>query len=272
MATLGRASVLASSLSLVLTALLTALLTAPVASAAPASPGATTVSARCIGGPGRLVLAVDEQAPGVWHVDVTGRRLADDSRWRVTLGMESEEDEQTESFRRRAVDGTWTYSTEMTGPVDGYVDFFVEAHGSDPAAAGDGTSCVVVNNPHDPTFGAGFCAGGFDLMQLHRREDGTTVLRYGILFVARNTTWTLDLTVDDGPDDVRSMTFDDVTNKRGRLWTRVELTGLKHPTFGVQAVSERGGRCSLYIDPAELETGGSSSTTAPGPLLRQHLR
>lgn len=265
MATLGRTF----SVAVLSSVLLMASPFATVATAADTSPHATRVTAPCRGGPGVIALSVEPRPEGGYHVEVAGRRMGEDTTWRVHLGMESEDgDEVNETYRPVAEDGSWTVETDM-GEGDGRAFFFLDARRTDGESRRD-TVCVVGNSPSRPTAGFGLCARGFDLLRLRELEDGVVVLRYGHYFTVRNTDWRLSLTVKDGPQDVRRFTFHDSTNRRGMLHTKMELTGLKDPMFGMRAVSERGATCWIKLDPSQLGPAQGGSSAAPRSLLREH--
>ena len=239
--------------------------------AAPAAPaGATQVTGPCWGGPGNASLSVAPNPDGSHHIEVAGRRMAEDSSWRVEMVLEDDAGEDVTVLGAQAEDGRWRVSTDTRVAEGSWASFYAAVERTDQD--GGDSLCLLVTEPGQPAFGAAFCGRGFNVLTTRRRDDGSAVLRYR-LYGARNMGWRLTVKATDGPDDVRSMTFDDTADDRGRMATRVELTGLDAPRYSIRAVSDRGAVCWLRLDPSDVASdGGGSSPLSARELLRRARR
>ena len=256
------------SSTLVLAALLSsAFVGVPHADAAPASdPTATTVAGLCQGGPGRMSITVSPTTDGAFEVEVTARRLADGSRWRGVVEAEYDERNGGESqpFRRRAVDGTWTVTTELPGPrnSDAQALFFVGAK-----ERGERHQCFVLLSPDSPTGGYTTCRGAdrFSVITANERKDGSTVVRSLVAGVRAQARWHLRL-VATGDTGQLVTEFDAYAGDRGLVRSKVVLEGVDDARFRLTATGQAGGRCDTRLNPAELLVG-RPAPDGPRPSL-----
>lgn len=244
----------------------------PVAGAgaqAPVDPAATRVVGECKPGTGRIAVTVVPTAPSTYQVTVEATGLIEDSRWRAELSAlgGGSSDEVNESFRRRATQGSWTFTTDIAF-AEGNGTLFAVVARSSQEGVGD-IVCTVDNGADgERTFGITVCAQGSHILLLRRPDDGTLAIRHLLFFGAPHTRWRLRLDVQ-GAEGRQSVTYHDVTNKRGVLRSRVELTGaFEDPVSTIRAESERGARCRLRINPGPLTAAPAGDALSPRELAR----
>jgi hypothetical protein len=228
----------------------------PAHAEAPAEdPRATSVTGACFGGPGRLSLTVHPPAAagGTYQVDVTARRLVDGSRWVIGVAQETNDAGGAEKdFRRVADGGGWTVTAEFPSPAAGdQTVFYVSAyeHGA------RGHICYVLNSPASPVGGLSRCNNlGREVVMLARElDDDSTLIRSILLDVAPNSRWHLELAAT-GAASRQVVEFDDRAGKRGYVWSRVVIEGVKDPRLRLVATNQKGGRCFLRLNPANVTT------------------
>ena len=230
--------------------------------------GPASVVTRCIGGPGRLTVAVGTpNQDGDYPVTVSGSRMAEGSTWKVRV--EWEEDRQQQRFRRTAVDGSWSVSTVMEAsryrPV-----FNAEAYGS---VGGDiRLSCYnLVLVGQQVAGGLGGCDNGLIALLAKQRDDGSTVVRPFVLGGGSHQRWNLELRVA-AAGSRQTVSFQDSSNRWSELASRVRFEGLgADPRFQLRVSNSRGVRCWLRLVPGSHLTAMSTSSPA-GPSVPRLLR
>jgi hypothetical protein len=228
----------------------------PAHAEAPAEdPRATAVTGACFGGPGRLSLTVHPPAAagGRYQVDVTARRLVDGSRWVIGLAQEANDEGGAEKdFRRVAEGGGWTVAAEFPSPAaSGEVVFYVSAYEHGARRHG----CYVLNSPASPVGGLSLCNNPRRgvVMLARERDDGSTLIRSILFNVGPDSRWHLELTAT-GAASRQVVEFDDRAGKRGYVWSRVVIEGVKDPRLRLVATNQKGGRCFLRLNPANVTT------------------
>lgn len=231
-------------------------------------PGATKVVGKCKPGKGKIALTVLPLGAGSYEVTVKASRLPEDSRWRGDLIAFSDNGgEASQTFRRRAAEGTWSITRKLTfEDAPGQAVFFVEARGS--GDEGGDVACFVGGTSGQPAVvGFTLCAKGFTSLLLRRRDDGTLVVKHRIDRGARDARWRLNLTVDSA-EDSQSVTFDALSNRRGVVKSQVEFTAVpEDPVFTMRATGEHGARCRIRINPGPLTAAVTGQSGSPRQLL-----
>lgn len=224
---------------------------------AAADPLATTVSGACFGGPGRLALTVTPPAvaDGRYQVHVIARGLDDGSRWAV--GLVEEATEARKEFRRVAVQGTWTVTTQFRSPGDGDGDevlFTVFAH----ERGAKSHACDVLNSPASPIGGLSACnkaAGdGFIILLARELDDGSVRVR-SLIFtdLRRKSPWHLTLKAT-GATSRQVVEFNDRAGGLDVVRSRVVLTGVDDPRLRMVATSQNGASCLIGVNPPNVTT------------------
>src|SRR4051812_46559536 len=123
-----RVVALAVASLLALTSLPAAVSGADAASTA-TPPDATRAVARCAHGPGRISVTVLPRGHGSFRVTVLARGLRDDdSQWRTDVLAFARNGAQVETtFRRRPVDRSWSFTTDVVLTEAGAATFLVDA-------------------------------------------------------------------------------------------------------------------------------------------------
>lgn len=215
---------------------------------------ATKVVGGCKPGTGKIEMTVLPTAENTYQVTVKASRLLEDSRWRaefVALSADPEE-EVGQTFRPRAVEGSWSFTTEVTFEEGGRrAQFSVDARTS-----GDDIGdiiCLLDASPARPVAaGSSLCAKGFNALLLRQRGDETLVVKHLVWYGAPNTRWRMEFRAHSA-EEGQAVTFDDVSNKNGVVSSRVELSPVPEDSvFTIRAESERGTRCRLRINPGPL--------------------
>jgi hypothetical protein len=228
-----------------------------------ADPQATTVAGACAGGPGRLSVTVHPPAAGRYRVEVTGRGLAEGSRWTVGVFQEGETQGGGKDFRRVAVAGGWTVMTRFPAPADPkeFVYFSVDAK-----ERGDRHHrCSLLNVPSSPVVGVADCNNQrLDIaVLLRQRDDGSTVVRSFIVFARPDSRWHLTLTAT-GAAGRQVVDFDDRADRReGGVASRVVINGVEDPRLRLVASNKDQGRCFIGLNPPNV--------TNDAPLTMQGL-
>ena len=232
----------------------------PTAVSAPAvpvaDPGATTVSAPCLGGEGEVVFTVYPRADdGSYRIDVTGKRMVDGSHWRgrVLLARSSEK------FQRTAVDGGWSVSLQ-TRPIRQRLPLA----GVD-VREGKGLHhrCFLIDSPAPTPLGAADCSPRrFALLTLRHLDDGSVVVGVYVLDNRPGERWRVDLRARSAGAS-QSVAFTDYTRKDGLLRSRVELGPVEDPRLRVVARRSDGRQCRIGLNPGEIP----SEAAGPRQLL-----
>lgn len=226
----------------------------------------------CKGGTGKIALTVLPTAENIYQVTVKARRVLDHSRWRAELfasGGEGSEgviqDDQT--FRPRAVDGSWSVTTEVDLSGGGQLAVFdMRARTSNDK--GGNINCVAGSSPARPVEGYSLCARSFHVLDRRQREDGTLLVRHTINDSPAGTRWRLLLKVANAAES-QSVVFHNVSGKYGVMQSRVELSAVPEDSrFTVRANSERGGHCYLRVNPGPLTAATTSGAMSPRVLNR----
>ncbi len=200
-------------------------------------------------------------------------RLPDDTRWQTEFtAIRADSDEEIgRTFRRRAADTSWTITTEVAfSSGDGPAIFSVFTRPFREQDLDD-IVCFLDVTSGRRVVGFSGCARGFQAMLLRRREDGTLIVRPFLFFVAPDTRWRLQLSVD-GAGEVQSVAFDASSNQRGVVRSRIELSSVPgDPIVTIRATSERGAFCRLRINPRALTAGAADLPESPRQLLGRFL-
>lgn len=230
-------------------------------------PAAMKVVGDCKGGTGKIGLTVLPIAEDTYQITVKARRVLEDSRWRAELFAFSydaddgsgAEDNQT--FRPRATNGSWSFTTEVDLTGGGpQVTFGVDARTSDD---GGDITCLIGSSPARPVAGYSLCAREIHFLSLRQRGDDKLVVRHAITAGAADTRWRLELKVFNS-EESRSVAFNNVSNKHGVVRSRVELTAVPEDSrFTVRALNERGGHCYIQVDPGPLTAEVTGSSVSP---------
>jgi hypothetical protein len=223
-------------------------------------PLATTVTGACAGGPGRVSLTVHAPAAGRYRVEVTGRGLAEESRWTVGVFQEGETQGGGKDFRRVAVAGGWTVVTRFPVPADpkDFVYFSV-----DTRERGDRRHrCSLLSVPSSPAVGVADCNNRrLDIALLVRqRDDGSTVVRSFIVFARPDSRWHLTLTAS-GAAGRQVVDFDDRASRREDfVGSRVVINGVDNPRLRLVASNKHQGRCFIRLDPPNATTDAAQTS------------
>ena len=214
-------------------------------------PRATTVSGACAGGPGRLSVTVHPPAAGEVRVELTARGLVEGSRWAVDVVQEGEETSRGKAFRRVAVDGRWTVTTQFPAFADPEQTFF---SGSARERGDRGHNCLVLTTGA-AAVGASTCNSNRTLVLLvaRERDDGATAVRSLIFGARRDSRWRLTLTAT-GAASRQVVEFDDRATRGGLVRSRVVFTGVRDPRLRLVASNGGRGRCFISLDPAHVTT------------------
>ncbi len=127
--------------------------------------------------------------------------------------------------------------------------------------------CLVQASAGRRVIGATLCARGFHALLLRRRDDRTLVARSFVFFVAPDTRWRLELSLA-GANEAQAVATDAVSNRRGVVRSRFELTPVPEDSvFTVRVASERGARCRLRINPGPLSADPTGQSVSPRQLI-----
>jgi len=246
--------------------------TAPHSAAAAAPPDATRVVWTCAAGPGRLSVTVLPRGGGSYRVTVEARRVREaDSQWRIAvLAFARTGEEVRTTFRRRPVQRSWSFATDVAFQEAGAASFLVDAR----RLREDGTGadrCLVGSSPARPEGAFVPCGRGFQLLVLRPEEDGDLLVRQRILDVAPHRPWNLqvEMATEDSGVAVGVLTR---SNRRGAVRhdeTFGDVTDLVDPVFTAQAKRPGGARCWVRIDPGPLTAGGERGAPSPRELVRR---
>jgi hypothetical protein len=215
-----------------------------------------------------MTVSVSPAPNGAYKVDVSARRLADESRWAVVIIAETSSDGSEQQFRRRADAGGWTLRTMVTGLAnDEPPTFFVLANQRHSQHW-----CAIIDAPRNPAFGASLCSNKFRVTVLSAREleDGSWALLF-FVEVRPETRWHLRLTATGTNEEVVTE-FDDRASQRGTLQARVVVDGVANPRFRMRAVSAAGTRCDIGLNPADASPGAQSGWPSPPSAANSTFR
>ncbi len=229
-------------------------------------PGATTLSAPCYGGPGWMFFTVHPPAAdGTYQVDVTARRLVEGSRWKIAIELDASEEED-QQFRRRAVNGEWSVTTQVAGPSDGDQALF-QAGAKEVGAR---HRCLLFNSPSNPTGGIAPCNSPrrAAIIVARRLDDDTVRVVFFIFDNRASATWHLELTAK-GAGTTQTVAFDDLTNKRRILRSRVDLQGVDNPRLRMVATRTDGRQCRVRLNPPNVMTPQPLAHKDIGKLARR---
>jgi hypothetical protein len=244
------------------------------AGAVASDPLATTVTGACYGGPGFMSLTVHPSVDGTRQVNLTARRFADGSRWAIAIGIDSDsgQDPPDQEFRRVAVDGRWTVTTQFTASSDDEVIFLGFARERGAHRHG----CLVLTSPAAPEGGLSYsCNSGVRLDRLagmlaRVRDDGSVLVRTFLLGVRPESRWHLTVAAT-GAGSRQVVDFDDQAGQQGTVSSRVVVEGVTDPRLWLTLSGASGDRCVIGLNPADVTTGADAKGQ-PSTLQRSLLR
>ncbi len=212
-------------------------------------PAAATVSSRCWGGPGVMVMTVRPVATtdDVYRIQVTARRVVDGSRWRVKIG----DLVPMVTVHRRAIVGRWSATTRLA--ANGELFYEGEAHEQGRRPYGCQLSSSQIHYPIANTR----CRRPHLHVEMSvRQPEHDVTLVKNVLYSDRPLVgrWHVTMAARRA-GRIQTVTFDGVGH-HGVVISHVDFHGIGNPRLRVDATREGGVHCTLTLNPPDVTDTG----------------